>query len=116
MKLAVRVSNAAEKRPVFGVRCSRPTEMSAVWGTIKAQVMFQKWEWEKQSAPLVQSPTIDSWLNPKQSVSIKEAAIALHGIQSALPAALQSGQELLPAAVPMLSESVIDGVEDVEVE
>jgi hypothetical protein len=32
-----------------------------------------------------------------------------------LPAVLQSGQELLPAAVPMLSESVIDGVEDVEV-
>jgi hypothetical protein len=34
---------------------------------------------------------------------------------AALPATLQSGQELLPA-VPMLSESVIDGVEDVEVE
>ncbi|MEG3939793.1 hypothetical protein QT995_16740 [Microcoleus sp. S36b_A3] len=49
-------------------------------------------------------------------MSIKEAAIALHGIQSALPAALQSGQELLPAAVPMLDESAIDGVEDVETE
>ncbi|MEG4959379.1 MULTISPECIES: hypothetical protein [unclassified Microcoleus] len=35
---------------------------------------------------------------------------------AALAAALQSGQELLPAAVPMLSESAIDGVEDVEVE
>ena len=34
---------------------------------------------------------------------------------AALPATLQSRQELLPA-VPMLSESVIDGVEDVEVE
>jgi len=87
---------------------ARPKEMAAVWESIKAQVMFRRSEWERQSAMGVQSPVLDSWMIPKPSVSVEEVAIALNEIQSALPVALQPNQELLPA-VPIV------GVETVEV-
>jgi len=95
---------------------SRPKEMAAVWETIKARVVFQKEEWERQSALGVQTPVVDSWLRAKPSVSVEEAAIALHEIQSALPPALQPSDEpssLPPLAVPVLSESVDGGATNV---
>ncbi|MEG5173255.1 hypothetical protein [Microcoleus sp. B3-D7] len=79
---------------------ARPKEMAAVWESIKSQVMFRRSEWERQSALGVQSPVIDSWMVPRQSVAVEEVAIALQKIQSALPEALKSkaefghGQEL----------------------
>ena len=81
---------------------ARPKEMAAVWESIKAQVMFRRSEWQRQSAMGVQSPFLDSWMVPKPSVSVEEVAIALNEIQSALPVAL------LPAVpVAELAESAI---------
>lgn len=81
---------------------ARPKEMAAVWESIKAQVMFRRSEWQRQSAIGVQSPVLDSWMVPKPSVSMEEVAIALIEIQSALPVAL------LPAVpVAELAESAI---------
>lgn len=59
---------------------ARPKEMAAVWESIKAQVMFRRSEWERQSAMGVQSPVLDSWMVPKPSVSVEEVAIALNEI------------------------------------
>ena len=85
---------------------ARPKEMAAVWESIKAQVMFRRSEWERQSAMGVQSPVLDSWMIPKPSVSVEEVAIALNEIQSALPVALQPSQALLPAVLIVEAETV----------
>lgn len=87
---------------------ARPKEMAAVWESIKAQVMFRRSEWQRQSAMGVQSPVLDSWMVPKPSVSVEEVAIALIEIQAALPVALLPSQELLPAVLAAeLAESAI---------
>ena len=84
---------------------SRPKEMAAVWETVKARVVFQKQEWERQSALGVQTPVVDSWLRAKPSVSVEEAAIALHQMQSALPLALQPSDE--SSSLPPVAETVL---------
>ncbi|MEG3875764.1 hypothetical protein QT972_00070 [Microcoleus sp. herbarium7] len=88
---------------------ARPNEMAAVWESIKAQVMFRRSEWERQSELGVQSPVLDSWMVPKAAVSVEEVAIALQGIQPALPVALLPNQELLPTVPIVEVESVIGG-------
>lgn len=95
---------------------ARPKEMAAVWESIKAQVMFRRSEWEKQSALGVQSPVIDSWMVPKQSASVEEVAIALQEIQptsvaalpATAPATVPPNQELLSAAVLVESMEVTE--------
>lgn len=72
---------------------ARPKEMAAVWESIKAQVMFRRSEWQRQSELGVQLPVIDSWMVPKAAVSVEEVAIALNEIQSALPEVLKSKSE-----------------------
>ena len=86
---------------------ARPKEMAAVWESIKAQVMFRRSEWGRQSVIGVQSPVLDSWMVPKPSVSVEAVAIALNEIQSALPVALQPNQELLPA-VPIVEAETVE--------
>jgi len=73
---------------------ARPNEMTAVWESIKSQVMFRRSEWQRQSELGVQSPVIDSWMVPKAVVSVEEVSIALQEIQSALPEVLKSKSEL----------------------
>lgn len=72
---------------------ARPKEMAAVWESIKAQVMFRRSEWQRQSELGVRSPVLDSWMMPKPAVSVKEVAIALIEIQSALPEVFKSRSE-----------------------
>lgn len=89
---------------------ARPKEMAAVWESIKSQVMFRRSEWQRQSELGVQSPVLDSWMTPKPVVSVKEVAVALQEIQSALPEVLKNrsefgqGQEL--KALQSQAESV----------
>lgn len=92
---------------------ARPKEMAAVWESIKAQVMFRRSEWERQSELGVQSPVIDSWMVPKRSASVEEVAIALQEIQptsaAVLPATVPLNQELLSAAVLVESVEIVEG-------
>ena len=61
----------------------------------------------------MQSPVIDSWMVPRQPVTVEKVAIALQEIQSALPVALLPSQELLPT-VPIVEVENAIGDENAE--
>lgn len=92
---------------------ARPNEMAAVWESIKSQVMFRRSEWERQSELGVQSPVIDSWMVPRQPMTVEKVAIALQEIQptsvATLPATAASNQELLSATVLVESVETVEG-------
>jgi hypothetical protein len=80
-----------------------PALMKGIWESIKHRVLFQKQEYDRLKAIGVENPTtMESWMTPRPNAKLKDVAIALQEMQSALPAALRPveerlGQEMLPA-------------------